>query len=122
MTTLVVINGQPTLTVTGSAGSTNPASGTSETWTVAALSAAFPTLTGSQAIALVDKATGKASEIIYLTSASSGATSVSVTRGAESTTPIAHAAGAVFAASVVTKATLDAKDDAGIMYYFQGYR
>jgi hypothetical protein len=89
---------------------------------VSALSAAFPTLTGSQAIALVDKATGKTSEIVYLTTASSGATSVSVTRGAESTTPIAHTAGAVFAASVVTKAGLDNKSEASITYYFQGYR
>jgi hypothetical protein len=111
VTTLVVLKGQPTLTTTSTAGTTSPATGTSETWAVAALSRAFPTLTGTQAIALVDKASGATSEIIYVTACSSGATSITGTRGAESTTPIAHTAGATFAASVITKATLDNKSE-----------
>lgn len=109
MTTLVILNGQPTVTTTSTAGTNAPASGTSQTWTVSALSSAFPTLSGSQAIALVDKASGMTSEIVYITACSSGATSITVTRGAESTTPIAHTSGATFAASVITKATLDNK-------------
>ena len=81
---------------TGSSGTTAPASGTSETWNVSALSSVWAALSGSQTYAVVD-AVGTTTEIIRVTACTgSGATSITVTRGADGTTPVAHASGASF--------------------------
>jgi hypothetical protein len=77
----------PTATVS-SGGTTAPAAGTSETWTVTS-SAGFPAaVTGISQFRVADKALP--SEIMIVTSVSG--TTWTVTRGAESTTPVAHAA------------------------------
>lgn len=95
----VQLNGQ-SLTTSGSAGTTAPSAGTSETWTVAALGSGIPTLAGSQTYALVDASSGASAgqqaEIIRVTAAVAGATSITVTRGVEGTTPVAHAAASPF--------------------------
>jgi hypothetical protein len=84
---------QASTTVT-SGGTDAPASGTSETWSVAA-STSFPAASSSATpptqFHICDTATGKTSEIIAVTNVSG--TTWTVTRGAESTTPIAHTAG-----------------------------
>lgn len=83
-----VFANQP-LTTVASGGTSAPAPGTTETWTVAS-SASFPAAaTGVSQFRVADVAS--ATEIILVTNVS-GAT-WSVTRGAESTTPVAHAAG-----------------------------
>jgi len=108
-----VTRNNATLAVTGSSGTTAPSAGTSETWAVAALPASFGAALGTgQTLRLVDStagaSTGQQAEIVLLT-ASKGtrATSITVTRGVEGTTPVAHSTGATFAA-VVTKAVFDA--------------
>jgi hypothetical protein len=81
---------QPSTTVT-SGGTDAPSAGTPETWTVAS-SASFPAAaTGVTQFHVADTATGKISEIILVTNVSG--TTWTVTRGAESTTPVTHAAG-----------------------------
>ncbi len=81
---------QPSTTVT-SGGTTAPASGTTESWTVAS-SSPFPVISpGVTQFHVADIATGLQSEIIAVTSVSG--TTWTVTRGAESTVPVAHAGG-----------------------------
>lgn len=80
------------LTTVSSGGTTAPAAGTTETWTVAS-SSSFPAASNSAnpttQFFVVDPALQ--SEIIKVTNVSG--TTWSVTRGAESTTPVAHASG-----------------------------
>lgn len=84
-------------TTSGTSGTDAPAAGTSETWDVSALSSAWPTLYYNQWVAVQDPAAP--SELIWVTACKgAGATSITVTRGAEHTTPVAHASGATFAA------------------------
>jgi peptidoglycan/xylan/chitin deacetylase (PgdA/CDA1 family) len=84
---------QPTTTVS-SGGTTAPAQGTPETWTVAS-SSSFPAAnsgaTPPTQFHVADTATGRGGEIIAATLVSG--TTWTVTRGAESTTPVAHSAG-----------------------------
>jgi hypothetical protein len=81
---------QPSTTVS-SGGTTAPSPGATETWTVAS-SATFPgASTGITQFHVADTASGKTGEIILVTNVSG--TTWSVTRGAESTTPVAHTAG-----------------------------
>ncbi len=91
-----------TLLTTSTSGTTNPVSGTSETWNVATLSSAWLTLAAGNTISIQDA--NLQSEIIRITALTAGATSITVTRGADSTTPVAHAAGATFTSTVVTSA------------------
>lgn len=91
MTATEVFANQPSTTATGSTGSTAPASGTTETWTVQS-SASFPSAsTGTTQFHVADAASGKGGEIIAVTNVSG--TTWTVTRGAESTTPVSHATG-----------------------------
>lgn len=79
------------VTAVTSGGTDAPVSGTVENWTVAS-SSAFPSAsTGLTQFHVCDTATGKTSEIILVTNVSG--TTWTVTRGAESTTPIVHSAG-----------------------------
>lgn len=88
-----VYTDQATTTV-ASGGTTAPAGGTQETWTVASSSsfpAASSTATPPTQFHVADTADGKTGEIIAVTNVSG--TTWTVTRGAESTTPVAHSAG-----------------------------
>lgn len=87
-------------TVVTAGGTTAPAPGTVETWTVAAPSAFPAAATGSTQFHVADPALP--SELIAVTNAS-GAT-WTVTRGAESTTPVAHAPAGGFAVRQVASA------------------
>ena len=82
-----------TTTVT-SGGTTAPAGGTVQTWTVAS-SASFPAASSSSALPtqfhVADAIAGLQSELIAVTNVSG--TTWTVTRGAEGTTPLAHTAG-----------------------------
>ena len=92
MTVELFAENQASTTVT-SGGTTAPASGTVEMWTVASSSmfpAALSTAPGTQ-FHVADVATGFTSEIIAVTNVSG--TTWTVTRGAEGTTPVAHSAG-----------------------------
>lgn len=94
--------------VTGSA-TTAPAAGTVESWTVSALGSGIPALTPGRSYSLVDAtpgaSTAQQAEIIRLTAADGpGDTSVTVVRGADGTTPVAHAASATFNLVVVARA------------------
>lgn len=81
---------QPTTTVS-SGGTTAPAGGTSESWTVAS-SAPFPAAgTGVTQFHVADTAAGKTGELIAVTNVSG--TTWTVTRGAEGSAPVAHTAG-----------------------------
>lgn len=80
---------------------TTPAIGATETWTVTALSALFVALDGTTTYSLVDATSGatanQQSEIIRITACTgSGATSITVTRGADGTAVFAHAATSTF--------------------------
>ena len=78
-----------------SSGVSAPAQGASEAWTVATLSSVWPSLGPGQTMTVVDPAAP--TEIIRLTaSTGSGATSITVTRGADGTTPVTHSAGATY--------------------------
>jgi hypothetical protein len=78
----------PTTTVS-SGGTTAPSAGTSESWTVAS-STGFPAAaTGVSQFRVADKA--HPTELMIVTNVSG--TTWTVTRGAESTTPVAHTAG-----------------------------
>ena len=81
-------------TVVSSGGTDAPASGTSQSWTVSS-SGEFPSASSGASpptlFHICDVATGFTSEIIAVTNVSG--TTWTVTRGAESTTPVAHAAG-----------------------------
>ena len=93
MTAEAFAENQATTTVT-SGGTDAPAAGTQETWTVAS-SAMFPAVSSSATpptqFHIADEAAGFTSEIIAVTNVSG--TTWTVTRGAESTTPVAHSAG-----------------------------
>lgn len=89
------------ITASGTAGTTAPSSGTSEVWTVTALSSGIPALSTNQTYALMN-ANGISTEIIRVTACDgSGDTSITVTRGADSTTPVAHSSGSTFNIVVV---------------------
>ena len=78
-------------TTVSSGGTDAPVSGTSETWTVAS-SAMFGTAsTGVSQFHVADAEPSAASEMIAVTNVSG--TTWTVTRGAESTTPVVHSAG-----------------------------
>ena len=81
---------QATTTVT-SGGTDAPASGTPETWTVASSAMFGAAATGVSQFHVADTAAGATSELIAVTNVSG--TTWTVTRGAESTTPVAHQAG-----------------------------
>jgi hypothetical protein len=91
--TVELFANQPSTTVS-SGGTTAPAQGTSQTWTVVS-STTFPAASSSAIpptqFHVVDMATGKSSEIILVTNVS-GST-WTVTRGAEGTTPVTHTVG-----------------------------
>lgn len=92
-----------TLTALPPYGTTAPVSGTVEGWGIAPLSAAWPALSAGQTMSIVDPS--MPSEIIRITSSTGpGAVSITVTRGADGTTPVSHQADAVFKASVVASA------------------
>lgn len=79
-------------TTTSTSGTTAPATGTTETWTVTS-SASFPgATTGGNTFHIADPALP--GEVIQVTNVSG--TTWTVIRGAESTTPVAHATGATF--------------------------
>lgn len=87
--------------ITTTSATTAPAAGTSESWTVTALAAGIRTLGIGETYALVDATPGATSgqqaEIIYVTATDGpGDTSITVTRGAENTTPVAHSNPATF--------------------------
>lgn len=109
----IQLNGQ-SITTGSTSGTTAPATGATETWTVTALAAGIPTLDTSrgQTYALVDATaaavvpqTGttqaQTAEVIRVNTAVAGATSITVTRGADGTTPVAHATGSTFNIVVV---------------------
>jgi len=99
MVTEIFNQNQATTTVS-SGGTTAPSSGTSETWTVVS-STMFPAaVTGTSQFHVVDAATGYTSEIIAVTNVSG--TTWTVTRGAETTTPVAHLAGFTIYQDVTT--------------------
>jgi hypothetical protein len=81
------------LVVTGATGTSSPVSGTGEVWTAASWSSmpiANPAGSPPTAFHIADPLLP--SEIIAVTNSSTGA----VTRGAEGTTPVAHATGATY--------------------------
>jgi hypothetical protein len=98
-------------TTVASGGTSAPASGTQETWTVAS-SASFPAAaTGTSAFHVADPATtATAAEIVAVTNVSG--TTWTVTRGAESSTPVAHTAGFTVQ-QVITAASLSVFAQAG---------
>jgi hypothetical protein len=69
-------------------GTTAPAQGTTESWTAATTTTLFAAVTGTSQCHVIDPL--QPSEIILVTNISG--TTWSVTRGAEGTTPVAHAA------------------------------
>lgn len=78
-------------TTVSAGGTTAPAPGTTETWTVVS-SASFPAaVTGISQFHVVDDDPTKQTEIILVTNVSGS--SWSVTRGAEGTTPVTHTTG-----------------------------
>ena len=78
-------------TTVTSGGTTAPAGGTQETWTVASSAGFGNAATGISQFHVADTLPSKGSEIIAVTNVS-GVT-WTVTRGAEGTTPVAHSAG-----------------------------
>jgi hypothetical protein len=98
----IQLNGQ---SITTTSATTAPSAGTSESWTVTALAAGIPTLGTGQTYALVDATPGataaQQTEIQRITAATAGGTTITVTRGADGTTPVAHAATSVFNIVVV---------------------
>lgn len=100
MAALEVFTNDATTTVT-SGGTSAPTAGTVETWTVQS-SASFPSLhAGATQFHVADP--GHPTETVAVTAVSG--TTWTVTRGAESTTPVAHTAGFTVA-QVVTAGTL----------------
>jgi hypothetical protein len=98
-------------TTVSSGGTTAPAQGTSETWTVASSASFPPASTGVNRFHVVDPASSvTAAEIIEVTNVS-GAT-WTVTRGAEGTTPVAHSSGFTVQ-QVITALSLSAFAQAG---------
>ena len=98
-------------TLVTTSATTSPSALASETWTVTALPGAWPTLAAGQTLRLADATSGASTsqqaELVLLTaSTGSGATSITVTRGVEGTTPVAHASSSTWVA-VVTKVMVD---------------
>lgn len=89
-------------TAAGSSGTTAPATGTTETWTVAS-SASFPAASTVSGATFHIADPSLPGEVIQVTNVSG--TTWTVIRGAESTTPVAHATGATFK-QVVTAGVL----------------
>lgn len=93
MTAVELFANQPQTTVS-SGGTDAPSSGTTQTWTVTS-SAEFPAASSSATpptqFHIIDTAPAAVSEIIAVTNVSG--TTWSATRGAESTTPVAHSSG-----------------------------
>lgn len=83
----------PSTTATGSSGTTSPASGTTETWTVAS-SAQFPAASSTVGTQFHIGDPAAPSEMIAVTNVSG--INWTVTRGAEGSTPVAHATGATY--------------------------
>lgn len=79
--------------VVSSGGTTAPAAGSTESWTVATVNGTFPAAQNTAAAPTQFRVTDPAlpSEVILITNVSG--TTFSVTRGAEGTTPVAHASG-----------------------------
>lgn len=107
---LTVFANNATLATTSTSGTTAPVAGTTETWSVAALSSLWPILATSQQMTIQDAtggaSTNQQSEIILVTAcAGAGSTSVSVTRGWENTTPVAHASGSTFVNTITAGTT-----------------
>jgi hypothetical protein len=89
---VTLFGNNPSTTATSSSGTSAPTAGTTETWTVAS-SAAFPAaVSGTSQFHIADPV--QPTEIVAVTNVSG--TTWSVTRGAESTTPVAHATGATY--------------------------
>lgn len=93
-------------TLVTTSATTAPAAGTSETWTVTALATGFAALGADETYTLIDVTTDSTAaqnaEICRVTATSgSGDTSISVTRGCDGTTPVAHSNPATFAVVVV---------------------
>jgi hypothetical protein len=90
-----------------SGGNTTPTQGTVETWTVNVTTAFVSAVSGVTQFHIVDTTTGKTTEKILVTVGvgTTGSQTWTVTRGAESTTPVAHAANAVLQ-QVVTAGVL----------------
>lgn len=78
-------------TTVASGGTDAPSSGTGETWTVASSAMFGAAQTGVSQFHVADTASGKGTEVIAVTNVSG--TTWTVTRGADSTTPVTHAAG-----------------------------
>lgn len=97
-------------TTVSSGGTTAPSPGSSESWTVTS-SASFPAITSGQQFHVADPASAStAAEIIAVTAVSG--TTWTVTRGAESTAPVAHASGFTVQ-QVISAASLSAFAQAG---------
>ena len=94
-------------TTVSSGGTGAPAQGTVESWTVAS-SSSFPAISGGQQFHVGDPAA--VTEIIAVTAVSG--TTWTVTRGAESTTPVTHASGFTVQ-QVITGGTLGTFAQAG---------
>lgn len=84
-------------TTVSSGGTTAPAAGTVESWTVAS-SAGFPVLAAGQQFRIVEDDVVRQSEIILVTAISG--TTWTVTRGAEGSAPVAHPAGFTIVQSI----------------------
>lgn len=95
MATDILLNNASFITTSG--GTTTPASGTSETWHSSTL-AAFAGIVSPNTECRVQDLAGASSEIILVTNVTG--TSVTVTRGAEGTTPVGHVVGATFTAVI----------------------
>jgi hypothetical protein len=106
------------LTTTSTSGASTPASGTSETWSVSALSSVWPALVLGRTMTIQDVASQ--SEIIRITASSgSGDTSITVTRGADGTTPLSHASGALFVCTAVSS-LVNQLTEGGVFYDMGG--
>jgi hypothetical protein len=94
--------------ITTTSATTAPSAGTSEAWTVTALASGIPTLGVGQTYALIDATVGASTaqqaEVVRVTAATAGGTSITVTRGADGTTPVAHAATSTFNIVIVQAA------------------
>lgn len=101
----VQLDGQSLVTTSAT---TSPASGTSESWTVTALAATIPALKAGQTYALVDAnplaSAAQLADITRVTACTgSGATTITVTRGVDGSTPVAHSNPCTF--NVITTAS-----------------
>ena len=93
MSGLELFANDPQTTTTGTSGTTAPTGGTVESWTVAS-SSSFPSASSAAGTYFHIADPALTSEIILVTNVSG--TTWTVTRGAESTTPVAHGTGATF--------------------------